>query len=110
MKEKIKLQKIDSKAQKAWWEAGLRMFVQLSGWIVFPIVIAIYLGRWLDNKYDKEPWLYLLCVGVAFVVTNVGIVKVAVQTMKQISQESSKEQIKKSSVEKKDSIKADEKK
>lgn len=63
------------------------MFVQVSGWIVFPILIAIYLGNWLDRKFDKEPWLFIICVAAAFVITNIGIVKVSLNAMKEITKE-----------------------
>ena len=78
---------MESKNQKAWWESPLELFAQLSGWVVFPIIIAVYLGRWLDDKYNKEPWLFLLCVGIAFIITNVGVVLLGIKAMKQITKE-----------------------
>jgi uncharacterized membrane protein YcjF (UPF0283 family) len=78
---------MQQKSKKAWWESGVQLFAQISGWIVFPIIGAIYLGRWLDNKYDKEPWFFLLCVGLAFIITNVGVVKVGLEAMRKVTKE-----------------------
>jgi len=75
---------MEKKDNKAWWGVGLKLFVQMSGWIVFPILFGIYFGRWLDEKYDKEPWLFLISVGIAFVITNIGIVYQAKKSMNQI--------------------------
>jgi hypothetical protein len=75
------------KDKKAWWQVPLELFAQLSGWVVFPILTAVYLGRWLDKKYDKEPWLFLICVGVAFIITNIGVVMIGMKAMKQIAKD-----------------------
>lgn len=53
------------------------LFGRLSGWIAGPIVIALFVGKWLDKKYNSEPWLFLLCVGLAFILSSVGIVREA---------------------------------
>lgn len=52
----------------------LVMFTKMSGWIVSPVLVAIFLGRWLDGKYGTEPWLFLLCVGVAFLISTSGLI------------------------------------
>jgi hypothetical protein len=44
-------------------------------------------GRWLDRKYHTEPWLFLLTVGVAFVVSMFGIVRDALVELKRIDKE-----------------------
>lgn len=74
-----------------WWQPSVILFTRLSGWIGGPIIIALFVGKWLDNKYDSEPWLFLLSVGVAFVVSSFGIVKEASEAMKKISEEATKD-------------------
>ncbi|MDP3900029.1 MAG: AtpZ/AtpI family protein [bacterium] len=59
----------------AWWQPALLMFTRLSGWIIGPVVLAIYLGKWLDRRYDTEPWLFLLTVGIAFAISMFGLVR-----------------------------------
>ncbi|MEA2065367.1 MAG: AtpZ/AtpI family protein [Patescibacteria group bacterium] len=67
-----------------WWQPGIKLFLKLSVWIAVPIISAIFLGKWLDDKYNTEPWLFLLSVFIAFIISNVGIVYNAVITMKNL--------------------------
>lgn len=69
---------------KAWWQPAILMFARFSGWIVAPVIIGAVLGKWLDNKYGTEPWLFLACVGAAFVVSMIGLVKNVVEEYKKI--------------------------
>lgn len=75
------------KNQAPWWQPGILIFARLSGWIGGPILIAVFVGKWLDQKYDSEPWLFLGSVGIAFAVSMVGIVKDALGEMKRIEKE-----------------------
>lgn len=75
------------KEQVPWWQPGVFLFVRLSGWIGGPVLIAIFVGRWLDRKYDTDPWLFLLSVGVAFAVSTIGIVKDSLAELKRIEKE-----------------------
>jgi hypothetical protein len=74
-----------------WWQPSLVLFGKLSGWIGGPIIAALFLGRWLDNRYGTEPKLFLLCVGVAFFVSAYGIVKDTLVVMKKIEDDAKKE-------------------
>ena len=65
----------------------MEFFAQISGWIVFPIIMALFLGRWLDDKYDRSPMFLLICVGVAFVITNVGLLLMTLKAAKRIEKE-----------------------
>ncbi len=66
------------------------LFGRLSSWIGGPIIVALFLGKWLDKKYSTEPKLFLLCVGVAFVVSTMGIVKDAREAMDRITNEANR--------------------
>ncbi|MFO7806853.1 MAG: AtpZ/AtpI family protein [Candidatus Moraniibacteriota bacterium] len=68
------------------WAKNLVLFYKLSGWIVFPVLLAIFVGKWLDDKYEKEPWLFLTSVGIAFIITCVGIVREALKAIKDIEE------------------------
>lgn len=59
---------------------------RLSAWIAAPIIIALYLGKWLDNKYDSAPKLLLLCIGVAFIASMTGLIKNTIAESKKISE------------------------
>ena len=52
--------------------------------------MAVFLGKWLDEKYGTKPWLFLLCVGVAFIISSIGIVKEALEAMKKVEEEEKK--------------------
>lgn len=70
-----------------WWQPGLILFTRLSGWIGGPVIIALFIGKWLDRKYGTDPILFLVCVGLAFFVSSYGIVKDSLAAMKQIEKE-----------------------
>ncbi len=61
--------------QKAWWQPAVIMFLRFSSWIFAPILIAVFIGKWLDKKYDTEPVLFLVTVGFAFLISIFGLVK-----------------------------------
>lgn len=65
----------------------MKLFGELTGWIAGPIIIALFTGRWLDNKYQTEPWLFLACIGLAFLISNIGIVKKTLRYIKEIEEE-----------------------
>ncbi|HCP08294.1 MAG TPA: hypothetical protein DIT25_00635 [Candidatus Moranbacteria bacterium] len=63
------------------------MFYRLSGWIIGPIILALVVGRWLDEKYGTEPWLFLLSIGIAFAISIFGIVMDAIKELKRIEKD-----------------------
>lgn len=78
------------KPEVIWWQPAIVMFSRLSGWIVGPVLIAIFLGKWLDKKYNTEPWLFLASVGVAFAISIFGIVKDAMKELRKIDEDDKK--------------------
>jgi len=76
--------------QAPWWQPALVLFVKLSGWIAGPIIAAVFAGKWLDNKYNTEPWLFLLTVGVSFVVSMFSMIKMGLREFKKIEEDSKK--------------------
>ena len=85
---------MENKSQKPWWQPGLIVFAEVTGWIAVPIIIALFLGRYLDEKYNSEPWFFLGLTGVAFIISCTGMVVVAGKYIKQIEKESKKKLIK----------------
>ena len=43
-------QKDVNKDSKEWLKPALVLFSVLTGWIVVPVIIALFLGKYLDNK------------------------------------------------------------
>jgi len=85
------MEKKSSSENKApWWQPGLVLFMKLSGWIAGPVIAAVFIGKWLDKKYNSEPWLFLISVGVAFFLSMFGIVRDSMKEIKKIEEEAKK--------------------
>lgn len=63
------------------------LFTKLSGWILGPVILGVIVGKWLDKKYNTEPWLFLATVGIAFFLSMFGIVKDSLREMRRIEKE-----------------------
>lgn len=85
---------MEKKFQKPWWQPALIIFAEVTGWIAVPIIIALYLGRYLDEKNNSEPWFFLGLTGVAFIISCTGMVMVASKYIKKIEKESKEKLIK----------------
>ncbi len=59
--------------QDTIWSQAIHLFFVISGWLVAPLVLGWFIGTTLDTHYQSRPWLLLLSLGVAFVVTNIGL-------------------------------------
>lgn len=80
--------KIPENNQKdSWWQPGLILFIKLSSWIGIPIIIAVFVGKFLDKKFKTEPWLFLLCVGISFVFSMFALVVQGKNEMNRIEKE-----------------------
>ena len=77
----------EKKENNAWWQPALAIFFRLSAWITIPVLLGAFVGKWLDRKYDSEPWLFLASVGFAFLISMFGLVKNAVIEFKKIEKE-----------------------
>lgn len=73
-----------------WWQPAVFMFFRVSIWIAAPVLIGLFLGKWLDKRYDSEPWLFLLCIGIAFIFSMVGLVKNARDEFAKIEKDTEK--------------------
>ncbi|EKE20028.1 MAG: hypothetical protein ACD_8C00065G0002 [uncultured bacterium] len=65
----------------SWWQAGLALFLRLSGWIVFPIITAVFIGKYLDKIFNTAPWLFLLCVIASFAFSITMIIRIGLKEM-----------------------------
>jgi len=62
--------------------------VNISGWIAFPVIIGLYLGKWLDKIFGTDPWLFLITIGLSFFISIYGLTINALKEFKQIETES----------------------
>lgn len=80
-------QKPDGDPEAPWWQPSLILFVKLSGWIAVPVIMMVFVGKWLDRKYHTAPWFFLLLVAAGFLVSIFGMVRDAMREMKRIERE-----------------------
>lgn len=66
------------------WVEPMKIFARLSMWIVVPVLAGLGVGRWLDRKNDSEPKWFLICIGLAFVISMVMLVKETLREYKKI--------------------------
>ena len=72
------------KSDKIWWQPAVQVAIKLSAWIAGPVIIAMFAGKWLDHRFDSKPWLFLISVGIAFLVSMFGIVNNTLSEFKKI--------------------------
>jgi F0F1-type ATP synthase assembly protein I len=72
------------------WSLALKIMARISGWIAFPVIIGVFLGKWLDARFQTEPWLFLATVGCSFLVSMYGLVINAMKEFKKIEDEYNK--------------------
>ena len=70
--------------QNSGFAVALGLFFQLSGWLIGPLIISLFLGRYLDDKFNTRPWLFLLTTALAFAVTIFGLVQETMKYLKEI--------------------------
>lgn len=75
------------KNQNLWWRPAMELFAQISGWIVFPIFIALFLGKYLDARFDRAPMFLIICVSVAFAITLVGMIRQTLKAAKKMEEQ-----------------------
>jgi len=97
MADRINRKKIEltETNQAAWWQPAVIMFLKLSAWIASPVIIALFLGKWLDKKFNTAPWLFLLCIGFAFFISMIGLIKNTLAEYKKIEETAKEEKAKK---------------
>lgn len=78
------------KQEKNWWREPLLFSGRISGWIAGPILIALFLGKYLDKKYDAEPVFFLGLTAAAFVISCVGLVKTTLGYIKSLGKKEEK--------------------
>jgi len=78
----------------AWWQSGLEIFLRMSGWIGGPVIAGTLIGKYLDRKFNTTPWLFLLSVGISFIVSMIALVVIGVKEMDRIGSGDKNEKIK----------------
>jgi F0F1-type ATP synthase assembly protein I len=74
-----------------WWQPAIRIFLKMSGWVAGPVIISLMLGKYLDKRYNTEPWFFLGLTGIAFFVSIFGIMRLLIIYIKEIERNDKKE-------------------
>jgi membrane protease YdiL (CAAX protease family) len=77
----------DPKIKEIWWKPAITVFANVSVWIVVPILVALFLGKYLDSKYDSGHRFFFILIAVAFLVTIFGLVKILCKYLKKFGDE-----------------------
>lgn len=83
-----------------FWQVGLAVFGRISGWVAGPVIIALFLGRFLDARYSTKPWFFLGLTALAFVVSTVGIIREAGSYLRDIEVKAKQDEYTKRTTEK----------
>jgi len=73
-----------------WWKPAVEIFSEISTWIAVPIILALIVGKALDNRYGTKPWMLIILAGIGFLISSFGIVKAVKRFV-----EKTKEEVKK---------------
>ncbi len=68
-----------------------RLLGAMTGWILVPAIAGGLLGTWLDEKYGTAPWLFLLILGLSFIISVVGIARIAFAEFRRMDGEQKKD-------------------
>ncbi|MFA5184833.1 MAG: AtpZ/AtpI family protein [Patescibacteria group bacterium] len=79
--------------KKDSWNVALRIMANISGWIAFPVIIGLYLGKWLDQKFGTDPWLFLATIMVFFFISMYGLVTSTLKEAKRSERDARQETI-----------------
>ena len=70
--------------REVWWKPAITVFANVSVWIVVPILAALFLGKYLDNKYETGSRYFLVLIALAFIITVAGILGILRKYMKKL--------------------------
>lgn len=79
------------KDKNYWLQIGLKMFAESTGWIAFPVIAALYLGRYLDQKHNSGNLYFFSLTAVAFVVSCFGLARIGMKYMSMLDQNQEQE-------------------
>ncbi len=83
----LKMFDFKNSQDKELWRLGLQAFAQMSGAIAFPVLIALFVGRFLDQKYQTGHLYFFILTLVAFIVSCVSIGVLGVKYLNQINKQ-----------------------
>jgi F0F1-type ATP synthase assembly protein I len=77
----------DIKNKQAWWMPAVIIFTRISAWIVFPVIIALFIGKGLDTYFSTGQTLFIVCMILSFIVSATAIIKISKSYIKKLEEE-----------------------
>lgn len=72
---------------QSYWHDALMAFGRMSGWVVGPIIVALFAGKWIDRKFGTEPYFFIGLTAVAFLLSMYGLTKEGMKYKKSVEKE-----------------------
>lgn len=82
MEEREIQKKSEDTGSMPWWRDAVVLFSEATGWIVIPLISALYLGQYLDEKQGSGNFYFLSLTALAFIISCVGISILGIRYMK----------------------------
>ncbi len=70
--------------KKPYWQEPMMVFGKMSGWVAGPVLVSLFLGRWLDSKFHTAPFIFIGMTGIAFGISIYGIIREAKKSLNNI--------------------------
>ena len=67
-----------------WNSEYIKVFTNISSWIIGPVLVSLFVGKYLDSKFGTEPWILGVSLAVSFTVSMIAIVKIASKYSKEV--------------------------
>ena len=64
---------MNKKEKKLNWKTVINITINLSAWIVIPVLIGLFLGSYLDKRFITAPRYLLIVLGLSFIVSIAGL-------------------------------------
>lgn len=78
-----------AKIDKKIWREALIVFGRMSGWVATPILVAVFLGRYLDKKYLSGDKYFFIMIAAGFFISIFGIYRESKKYQRSIDREES---------------------
>jgi F0F1-type ATP synthase assembly protein I len=70
----------------------INLLINTTAWIVGPVLLGVLVGKMLDQKFKTDPWLFLVSIGVCFLISMFGLIRNALKEFRRIEEECEKEE------------------
>lgn len=67
----------NNKRQSVFNSEYIKVFSKISAWIVVPVLISAFIGKYLDARWNTSPWILGVSLALSFTVSMIAIVRIA---------------------------------